>query len=187
MQNDDIQNLAELEFDEIVLEVKRVIKVVKGGKNLRFRAIVIVGDSFGKIGLGIGKAEDVALSVQKAILHAKKNLEYLAITKNGSIPHLINYKYGSAKIRLLPAKKGTGVKAGGVLRAILGIGGFTNVVGKQLGSSSILNNAKATIAALKQLKEQSFLLSTLSNNKKIKFGKLLKNFQAETNGVNYID
>ncbi len=175
------QNLAELEFEEIILEIKRVTKVVKGGKNLKFRAIVTVGDHYAKAGIGIGKAEDVNLSIQKAILSAKKKLTYLPITKTNSIPSRIQYKHGSAQILLLPAKYGTGIKAGGALRAILEVGGLTNIVGKQFGSENILNNAKATIGALTYLKDRVATLATLSKRNIKFFRKSLKNFELSNN------
>jgi small subunit ribosomal protein S5 len=173
--------LSHLEFDEIVLEIKRVTKVVKGGKNITFRAVVAVGDKKSRVGIGIGRAEDINLAIQKAILNGKKNIIQIPITKNCSIPYMISNKYGASKVLLLPAKNGTGIIAGGALRAVLEIGGIVNIVGKQLGSQNILNNAKATINALKLLKDKIETTQDISSNKAKFYQLILKKFKINKN------
>jgi small subunit ribosomal protein S5 len=138
-------SLSKLSYNEKIIQVKRVTKVVKGGKKMTFRAVVIIGDTKRKVGVGVGRAEDVNLAIDKAILNGKKNLITLPLTVNSSIPHVIGVKYGACSVMLRPAAEGTGVIAGGAMRTVLELGGVRNILGKQLGSDNILNNAKATI------------------------------------------
>nr|YP_009313354.1 Ribosomal protein S5 [Dichotomaria marginata]SCW21608.1 Ribosomal protein S5 [Dichotomaria marginata] len=139
-------------WQERVVEVRRVTKVVKGGKKLSFRAIVVVGDEKGQVGIGVGKGQEVIVAVKKAVTDAKKHIVNVPITKFNSIPHRIHGIYGAAKVILLPSAQGSGVIAGGSVRTILELAGVKNILAKQLGSSNALNNAKATLNALSHLK-----------------------------------
>lgn len=141
----------EKEFDERVLDLARVTRVTKGGKRMRFRATVLIGDRKGRVGYGIAKGADVALSVGKATRAARKKLITVPFVKN-TIPHGVREKFGAAKILIKPAPEGTGIKAGGAMRAVLELAGVPNVVGKQLGASNKINNVKATIEALRKLR-----------------------------------
>jgi len=172
----------DLEFEEKVLEIKRVTKIVKGGRNMRYRALVVLGDKIRRVGLGIGRADDVNLAIQKAIINAKKNIICIALTKTSSIPHIVCEKYGTSKIMLIPAKKGTGIIAGGALKAVLEMSGVNNIAAKQLGSRNILNNARAVIKALKRIKESiSNSIELLSKNNFF-YIRALKKFKIENNG-----
>ncbi len=148
-----VKNIANLDFEKKILETKRVTKIIKGGKNTTFRTLVVIGDKISRVGLGIGKAEDGNISIEKAVINAKKNIINICLTKNSSIPNIIFLKKKSAKIMLLPAKKGTGIVAGRALKAILELAGINNIIAKQLGSPNILNNASAVIEALLKIKE----------------------------------
>lgn len=138
-------------FKERVVEIRRVAKVVKGGKNLRFRALVVVGDEQGTVGVGIAKAAEVPDAIRKATRKAKKNAVKVAISK-GTIPHEVIGKLGASKILLKPAAPGTGVIAGGAARAVLELAGIKNVLAKSLGSTNAINLAQATLNALKSLR-----------------------------------
>lgn len=141
----------ESEFDKKLVCVRRVHKVVKGGKTLRFSALVVVGDGKGKVGVGIGKAAEVPAAIDKATGEAKKNMKLIRIV-DGTIPHEIVGKYGSSNILMLPAKPGTGVIAGGSARAVLELAGIKDIVTKIHGSSNKINAVKATINGLVALK-----------------------------------
>lgn len=177
------ETLWALEFEEKILEIKRVTKIVKGGRNMTYRATVVVGDKTSRVGLGVGRAEDVNLAIQKAVSNAKKNIICIILTKNSSIPHSICKKYETSKIILIPAKKGTGVIAGGPLKAVLELAGVRNIVAKQLGSRNILNNAKAIIEALIQIKNDISNSIELLNKNNIFYKRVLKKFQVKTNKV----
>lgn len=140
------------QWEEKVIQVKRVTKVVKGGKKLSFRALTIIGDDSGQVGVGIGKAADVINAVKKGVADAKKNIICIPLTKSASIPHTIIGKSGSAKVIMRPSAPGSGVIAGGSVRTVLELAGLKNILTKQLGSKSTLNNAKATINALLNLR-----------------------------------
>ena len=140
------------EFSEQVVQIDRVARVVAGGKRLRFRAVVVVGNQTDKVGLGVEKANDVATAVQKAVKVAKKNLISVPI-KNETIPHEILQSFGSAKVLLKPASKGTGIIAGGPIRVIANLAGIKNISAKILGSPNKMNNLKATILALEKLRQ----------------------------------
>nr|YP_010713827.1 ribosomal protein S5 [Galdieria phlegrea]UNJ16231.1 ribosomal protein S5 [Galdieria sp.]WDA99717.1 ribosomal protein S5 [Galdieria sulphuraria]WDA99909.1 ribosomal protein S5 [Galdieria phlegrea] len=142
----------ETEFVEKVVQVKRVTKVVKGGKKLSFRVVVIVGNQLNQVGIGIGKASEVISAIRKGIADGKKNLIQVPLNKNYSIPHIIQNSFGAASIILRPSSLGSGVIAGGAVRIVLELAGVKNVLAKQLGSNNKLNNAYATIIALKKLK-----------------------------------
>ena len=139
------------EFEKRVVEVRRVTKVVKGGRTLRFSALVVVGDGKGRVGLGIGKSKDVSSSIEKATTIAKRNMKNIPIV-NGSIPHETIGKYSSTNILLLPAPEGTGVIAGGSARAVIELAGIKNIVTKKHGSSNKINCVKATMEGLLSLK-----------------------------------
>ncbi|MDB9312270.1 30S ribosomal protein S5 [Spirulina sp. CS-785/01] len=135
-------------FQERVIQIRRVSKVVKGGKKLSFRAIVVVGNEKGKVGVGVGKAADVIGAVRKGVADAKKQLIEISLNKANSVTHLSNGIAGGAKVLVRPAAPGTGVIAGGAVRTVLELAGVQNILAKQLGSSNPLNNARATVNAL---------------------------------------
>lgn len=140
------------EFEEKVIEINRVSRTVKGGRRLRFRALVAIGNKKGKVGFGIGKANEVAIAVAKAVKEANKNIIEIPII-NDTIPCEIKYKYGSACVFLKPAAPGTSVIAGGSVRAIIELAGIKNILSKIYGSSNKINNVVATIQALQSLKK----------------------------------
>lgn len=142
----------EKEFDQKILDLARVTRVTKGGKHMRFRACVILGDKKGQVGYGVAKGADVSIAVNKAATKAKKNIVKVAFV-DGTIPHEIWEKFGAAKVMIKPAPKGTGIKAGGAMRVIFELAGVPNIVGKILGSNNKINNTKATLSALKKLED----------------------------------
>ncbi len=141
----------ESEWKEQVVQIRRVTKVVKGGKKLSFRAIVIVGNKKGQVGMGVAKAAEVIIAIQKAVADARKNLVNVPIY-NTTIPHMIQGRSGAGSVILKPASKGTGVIAGGAVRAVLELSGIENILSKSLGSKSPLNAANAALNALKSLR-----------------------------------
>ena len=141
----------ESEWKEQVVQIRRVTKVVKGGKKLSFRAIVIVGNKKGQVGMGVAKAAEVIVAIQKAIADGRKNLITVPIFKT-TIPHMITGKSGAGSVVLKPASQGTGVIAGGAVRAVLELSGIENILSKSLGSKSPLNAANATLNAPKELR-----------------------------------
>jgi small subunit ribosomal protein S5 len=169
--------LSKLKYDEKIVQIKRVTKVVKGGKKMTFRAVVIIGDSKQKVGVGVGRAEDVNLAIDKAVLNGKKNLINIPLTLKYSIPHVVNKSYGACSLMLRPASLGTGVIAGGSIRTVLELGGIRNILAKQFGASNILNNAKATILALTSLNEKVELGTAQSNRKKLFYEKIMKKYK----------
>jgi small subunit ribosomal protein S5 len=136
------------------VKVRRITKVVKGGKKIRFGALVISGNEQGRVGVGIGKADDIREAVKKAVSDSKRNLITVPLTKNASIPHITHGQFGAAKVIIKPAVSGSGIKAGGSVRTLFEALGLKNVSAKQLGSGNLLNNARATIDALQSLKTQ---------------------------------
>ena len=140
----------ESEWKEQVVQIRRVTKVVKGGKKLSFRAIVIVGNQKGQVGVGCAKASEVIIAIQKAIADGRKNLINVPVF-NTTIPHPIKGRSGAGNVMLRPASQGTGVIAGGAVRAVLELAGIENILAKSLGSKSPLNAANATLDALKSL------------------------------------
>ena len=144
----------ESEWKEQVVQIRRVTKVVKGGKKLSFRAIVIVGNKKGQVGMGVAKAAEVIIAIQKAVADARKNLISVPLF-NTTIPHMITGRSGAGSVVLKPASKGTGVIAGGAVRAVLELSGVENILSKSLGSKSPLNAANATLKALKSLRKFS--------------------------------
>jgi small subunit ribosomal protein S5 len=142
----------ESEWQERVVQIRRVTKVVKGGKKLSFRAIVIVGNERGQVGVGVGKASDVIGAVKKGVADGKKHLVEVPLTRANSIPHPATAAGGGAKVLMRPAAPGTGVIAGGAVRTVLELAGVKNVLAKQLGSDNPLNNARAAVLALGTLR-----------------------------------
>lgn len=140
------------EFDQRILDLARVTRVMAGGKRMRFRATVAVGDKKSKVGVGVGKGADVTIAVNKAVNDAKKNLVDVPMV-NETIPHAVRKKHGAAEILFKPAKKGRGVIAGGVVRVVLELSGIKNITSKILGTNSKINNAKCSIEALRELKK----------------------------------
>lgn len=139
------------EYEEEVLQIDRVTRVVKGGRRLRFRATVVIGNKNGKVGIGIGKSLEVVGAIQKAIHQAKKNI-FIVPMRNGTFPHEVKIKYKSARILIMPAAPGTGIIAGGAVRKIAELAGIKNMLSKIFGCNNKITNAKATILALQQLK-----------------------------------
>ena len=138
------------EWTERVVQIRRVTKVVKGGKKLSFRAIVIVGNKKGQVGVGCAKAAEVIIAIQKAIADGRKNLITVPIFKT-TIPHPITGRSGAGAVMLKPASQGTGIIAGGAVRLVLELAGIENILAKSLGSKAPLNAANATLEALKAL------------------------------------
>ena len=154
MQNKTIEP-KQKEFEELVVEVKSVVKVNKGGRQRRFSACVVVGDRKGLVGLGIGKANEVPDAIKKAIQAANKNLVRIPLVDGRTIQHEVTGINGAAKVFLKPAAAGTGVIAGGAVRAVLELAGVRDILSKSLGSRTKLNMATATINALKSVKSVS--------------------------------
>ena len=138
------------EWTENVVQISRVTKVVKGGKKLSFRAIVIVGNKKGQVGVGCAKASEVIIAIQKAIADGRKNVINVPIFKT-TIPHPVQAKSGAGCVMLRPASQGTGIIAGGAVRSVLELAGIENILAKSLGSKAPLNAANATLEALKSL------------------------------------
>lgn len=138
------------EFEEKVVQIDRVTRVVKGGRRLRFRATVVVGDGKGRVGVGVEKGAEVVTAIEKATTKAKKSLKNI-ILDGTTIPHQITAEFAGAKVFLKPARKGTGVIAGGAVRAVLEAAGVKDILSKIQGSSSKLNNVYATMKALESL------------------------------------
>lgn len=141
----------EKEFEERVVTINRVTKVVKGGRRFRFAALVVIGDGKGRVGFGTGKANEVPDAIKKAIEDAKKNV-FTVPTVGSTLPHVANGKYGAGNVLLLPASEGTGVIAGGAVRDVLEVAGIKDVLSKCLGSRTPINMVRATVAALKSLR-----------------------------------
>lgn len=143
---------SEVLFEEKVISIRRVTKVVKGGKNLRFSAAVVVGDKKGNVGIGTGKAREVPLAIKKAVTNAKKHIVSVPILKD-TIPYYTTGKFGSARVVLRPASRGTGVIAGGAVRVVMELAGIRNILTKSLKSKNTLTVARATLSGLKSLRE----------------------------------
>lgn len=140
------------EWIEKVVQIRRVTKVVKGGKKLSFRAVVIVGNAKGQVGVGVGKATEVISAIQKAVVDAKKSMVTVPLIKS-TIPHQIVGRAGASRVLLKPAREGTGIKAGGAARTVLELGGVGDILSKSLGSRSPLNVARATLDGIGHLRK----------------------------------
>lgn len=167
------------EFEQRIVDIARVTRVMAGGKRMRFRACVAVGNKKGKVGVGLAKGADVTLAVTKAVTRAKKDIIDVPIV-NGTIPHDVYWKKGAAKVLLKPARRGKGVMAGGALRVVLELTGIENITSKILGTNNKLNISKCAIEALASLKK-------VEPKKESKTEKIEKNSdkgakQAETKG-----
>ncbi|MDP2642871.1 MAG: 30S ribosomal protein S5 [Candidatus Peregrinibacteria bacterium] len=139
------------EYDEQVIEISRVVKVVKGGRRLRFRATVVIGNRKGKVGVGVGKSNEVTGAIQKAITQAKKNTLQVLLDQ-GTIPHDVEIKQKSSHIKFMRAKPGTGIIAGNTIRKLLELSGLKDIYAKSFGTTNKINNTKATFEALKLLR-----------------------------------
>ena len=150
------------EFEQEIIELARVTRVMAGGKRMRFRACVVVGDRKGRVGYGIAKGQDVSMAIAKASTQAKKNIFTVALVDSRTIPHEVTVKYKAARIFLKPAKEGTGMKAGGALRKVLDLAGVIDITSKMHGSHNKINNVRATFKALEHL------LPVVRQEKKVK-------------------
>ncbi len=140
----------ESEFDQVIIDLARVTRVMAGGKRMSFRACVVIGDRKGRVGAALAKGADVTAAINKAAKKAEKNLINVPIT-NETIPHMVKSKFHAARVMLRPAPKGSGVISGGAVRPVLELAGISNVVGKIMGSPSKVNNVLATLKALESL------------------------------------
>jgi len=140
------------EFEQKLVDVARVVRVVAGGRRFRFRTCVVIGNKKGKVGVGIAKGADVAGAVEKAVARAKKNLIQVPIVDD-TIPHQIQVKYKSANVLLKPARQGTGIIAGGPVRAVMELAGIKDITSKMLGSANKVSNVQACILAFKKLRK----------------------------------
>ncbi len=147
------------EFDQKVVEIKRVTRVTGGGKRMRFRALVVIGDHKGKIGIGLRKGMDVTEAVNKAVNAAKKNMIVIPLI-NDTVPHQVNIKFKSSKLPMMPARPGTGVIAGGAVRSVLELAGVKNVISKMVGSNNKANNVRAAYEAFKMMRSKEQIMRT---------------------------
>ncbi|OGC03888.1 30S ribosomal protein S5 [candidate division WOR-1 bacterium RIFOXYA12_FULL_43_27] len=156
------------EFEERVVQVRRVTKVVSGGKRLGFRVLTVIGDKKGRVGMGLGKASEVVSAIRKAMDAAKKELITIPMI-GGTIPHETRGKLGASSVVIRPAATGTGVIAGGSVRVVLELAGVRDAVAKSIGSSNAVNVARATISALLNLREQEHIEALRGKKMHIKY------------------
>lgn len=152
------------DYEERIVHISRISKTVKGGRRMKFSALVVIGNSKGKYGYGIGKSIEVPEAIKKALATAKNDLKTLPIVKNDTIPHTVEGHFGACKVFLKPAPAGTGIVAGGPVRAILELAGIKNVYSKVYGSRSSINVIKATVDGLEQLKTVSLAQASLKKD-----------------------
>jgi small subunit ribosomal protein S5 len=152
------RNESVTEYEERLIKVSRVSKVTKGGKKISFRAIAVIGNKNGKVGIGVAKADDVIDAFKKAKTDARKNLISIELTKSLTISHDITGNFGACKVIMRPSIEGSGVIAGGAVRTVLEVAGIKNIIAKQLGSNNLLNNARASILALNTLTNKSQII-----------------------------
>ncbi len=169
MANNKVKTTNDLELKDRLVAINRVTKVTKGGRAFSFSAIVVVGDENGVVGWGLGKADEVTAAIAKGVEAAKKNLIKVPVLK-GTIPHEQNARFGGAQVYLQPASHGTGVKAGGAMRAVLESAGITDILAKSKGSSNPHNLVKATIEALGELRDAV----TVAQNRGVSLEKVFK-------------
>jgi small subunit ribosomal protein S5 len=150
-----------------VIYINRVAKVVKGGRRFSFSALVVVGDENGHVGFGKGKAAEVPEAIRKAIEHAKRSMVKIPIS-DGTIPHQINGKYGAGKVVMLPAGQGTGLIAGGAVRAVMEVAGIRNIVAKSIGSRNPFNTVRATMDGLMKLHDDAIISRRLGKDQEDK-------------------
>ena len=153
-----------LNLQDKLIFINRVAKVVKGGRRFSFTALVAVGDSEGYVGVGKGKAGEVPEAIRKAVQAAKKSLIKIPL-RDGTLPHQIEGRFGSGRVIIKPAPQGTGVIAGGAVRAVMEVAGVQNIVAKSIGSKNYFNTAKATLDGLKRLKDPEYVLSMREKEK----------------------
>ena len=172
-------------FEEVSLEVRRVTRVTTGWRRLSFRAIILVGDKEGKIGLWIGKATDVAGAIKKASHKAYKNIIDVKITEDDSVPYAITRKYKSAIVKLIPAGPGTGLKAGSSVRTVLELAGYKNILSKIIGTNNKLNNALVVMQAISSFKTVANIKKPKApvEDKKIEQKKLDKKIEVKKEAV----
>lgn len=158
----------EQEFKEKVVEIRRVTKVVKGGKKMGFRAVLVVGDMKSHVGLGVGKAAEVSAAIRKGVEAAKKSLIEVPLI-SGTIPHDVIGKFSASQVVLRPAPRGTGVIAGGAVRPVLELSGLKNIVAKSIGSANAINVARATLQALSSLKRLEVVTLERGKEPKVRY------------------
>ncbi len=139
------------ELQERVVTIKRVAKTVKGGRRMQLTALVVVGDGQGNVGVGLGKSKEVPTAISKGVEDAKKNMFKVPITEEGTVPHEIMGEFGAGRVLIKPAIRGTGVKAGGPVRAVMELAGVTDVITKSLGTNNAMNIVKATAEGLRSM------------------------------------
>lgn len=169
------------EFDEKVIRISRVSKKTKGGNQISFTALVVIGDRKGRVGVALGKAKDVLSAIKKGVRKAKKQLVTVPLVEGRTVAHEVTIKYGAARLLLKPAPTGTGVIAGGSVRSVLELAGVKDVVAKTLGTNNKLTNVIATFNALKLMKRTVDIKSALGqNNSKTKTKNKNKNQELKT-------